>query len=340
MKSTSKPRSVLGRLLRGGILLAISILVLGAGTLAVLAFWPLGMVDIPLKTAPIEDYAEAHRLIQTLRREAPEGIRPECRAIVLDHGRKTDDVYVLMHGLTNCPAQFQKFGEMLHAQGANVLIPRTPYHGFIEDSESQQHLLTWQDILNSGNFAVDIAHAFGTRITVIGLSVNGATAAWLAQKREDVDRAVLLSPFFVPAGIQGEWILPVGRLVYRLPNSLVWWDSKLKDQLEGPDYAYPRFATHSISHVMRIGLDVVQDAEKEAPLAKRILIVTTASDAAVNNGQTARIEQMWKEKAPGRVTSYQFPKEDQVPHDCIDPHQAGARLDLVYPKLLELIQSM
>lgn len=332
--------SLLLTLISRGIGLLLVALLLVAGGVALLAFWPFKMIEVKVDARPIVDHEEAVHLIAELRKLAPESIRPECRGIVMDHGRKTKDVYVLLHGLTNCPEQFREFGEILFQRGDNVLIQRTPYHGFLEEYEAEQKLLTWAEMLESANFAIDVAHAFGDRITVVGLSVNGATTAWFAQTRDDVDRAVVIAPFLAPAGVDQKWILPLGRLIYRLPNSLVWWDRNLKEQLQGPSYSYPQFATHPIAHVMRIGLDVVDRAENEAPKAGKVMMVTSASDVAVSLEQAAHLEALWKGKAPDRVSSYQFPKEDQIPHDCIDPHQPGARIDLVYPKLIELIDGM
>jgi len=326
-------------ILRGFVvILAIVALLLLA--LLGMALWPLSNEELVLNTTPISEYTVAREAIADMREDAPEGIRPECRGSILDHGRRTEEVYVLMHGLTNCPAQFIQFAQLLFDDGANVLIPRTPYHGFMEEYADDQQLLTGQDILDAANQAIDAAHAYGDRVTVIGLSVNGATCAWLAQNRADIDRLVAIAPFLAPYGIDAKWIEPIGRLVYRLPNSLIWWDRQLKDQLERPSYAYPKFATHPIAHVMRIGLDAFDSAEEKPPVAKKILMVTSASDTAINNDRVDELTALWKTSAPDRVTSYEFPAEQKVPHDSIDPNQPNQQIAIVYPKLIELMEAM
>ncbi len=171
-----------------------------------MALWPLTGSDLVLRSKPVEGYEAAQAMIAKLQQAAPEGILPECQGTVLDHGHPTEEVYVLLHGLTNCPAQFREFGEMLFAAGANVLIPRTPYHGFVEEHAASQKLMDGQAILDSANQAVDLAHALGKRVTVLGLSVNGTTAAWIAQHRADVGRVVLIAPFFAPAGVPPDWV--------------------------------------------------------------------------------------------------------------------------------------
>jgi len=323
-----------------GFLIILGLVVLLLLLLAGLAFWPLDTSDLVVDSKPLKTYAEGQALVQTLQAEAPEGIRPECVGSILDHGQKTENVYVLMHGLTNCPKQFHALGQILFDQGANIIIPRTPYHGFMEEYADSQQLLTAQAILDTANLAVDAAHAYGERVTVIGLSVNGTTAAWLAQNRADIDRAVLISPFLAPHGIDEFWIAPVCRLIARLPNKLVWWDAELKEQLERPEYAYPQFATHPIAHVLRIGLDVFAEAREEAPKAGAMLLVTSAADTAINNAHAEALVEIWKERVPEKVSTYQFPIEQAIPHDSIDPNQPDANPGVVYPKLLELIAAM
>lgn len=319
-------------------IIAAAIALLAAAIVA-LALWPLDPGELTTRIAPIEDRDKALALIEKLKAEIPDSVRPECRGYVFDHGRKTEDVFVLMHGLTNCPAQFREFGELLFERGANVLIPRTPYHGYLNDYMANQKLLTGQAMINAADTAINAAHAFGDRIIVVGLSVNGTTAAWLAQNRDDIDLAVIISPFFAPHGIEPPWDVAAARILYRLPNALVWWDRVAKDELDRPEHAYPMFATHPIAHVMRVGVDATRDAEIHPLAAARALIVTSASDIAVNNGSAEKIADRWEALAPGRVATFEFPLDDAVPHDSIDPAQPGARTDLVYPKLIELIDA-
>jgi carboxylesterase len=328
------------RLLRRLLLWAASALAAGVLLLTLAAFWPLGADGLAIHPDPAASYAAARAEAARLIAQAPPGINPACRGSVLDHGRKTPDVYVLLHGLTNCPAQFRAFGEELFASGANVLIPRTPYHGYEDRMTKDQKLLTAQSMIDTASHAIDLARGYGGRVTVIGLSVNGVTAAWLAQERADVDRAVLVSPFFAPAPAPGAAIAPLTRLLMRLPNLFVWWDPGAKEELPGSQLSYPRFSTHPIAQVMRLGLDVFALAASRPPKAPAILIVTSAADTAVNNTRTAELAALWEAQAPGRVRTFAFPLDQQIPHDSIDPSQPGARTDIVYPALQKQIAAM
>ena len=52
-----------------------------------------------------------------------------CLSRLLTHGEKTERAVVLVHGLTNCPKQWELFGQEAFRRGWNVLILRLPEHG-------------------------------------------------------------------------------------------------------------------------------------------------------------------------------------------------------------------
>jgi hypothetical protein len=122
----------------------------------------------------------------------------------------------------------------------------------------------------------------------------------------------------------------------RLPNFYVWWDSKLRDKNPGPRQCYPRFASHAIAQVYRLGGAVLRDAGRAKPRARRLVLVTTAADDAVNNELCARLGALWRAHG-ARVESYRFPEGMDVRHDMIDPEQPYQRTGIVYPVLERLI---
>ena len=198
---------------------------------------------------------------------------------------------------------------------------------------------TAQAMLDSANEAVTLAHGLGRRVTVVGLSINGTTAAWIAQNRADADRVVLLAPFIAPFGLPQWAISPLGNLLVRLPNAFFWWDPTKKDKLARPPYAYPRYSTHSIGETMLLGLDVLRASRRSAPACGSILVVTSASDFAANKTLTARLAANWQERRPEAVATYEFPKSTHAPDDFIDPNQPNQRVELVYPRLIEMLET-
>src|SRR4051794_13901446 len=49
-------------------------------------------------------------------------------SILLDHGKRTPRVFLLLHGFTGAPTQFATVGQHLFDSGDNVYIPRLPHH--------------------------------------------------------------------------------------------------------------------------------------------------------------------------------------------------------------------
>ena len=66
-------------------------------------------------------------------------------------------------------------------------------------------------------------------------------------------------------------------------------------------------------------------------------MVTNASDRSVNNAINLDFVSTWREYNGVEIQDYQFPKELDLPHDLITPTRQGSRVDVVYPKLLELL---
>ena len=66
-------------------------------------------------------------------------------------------------------------------------------------------------------------------------------------------------------------------------------------------------------------------------------MVTNANDDAVDNRAAVRLAEAWRAAGAADVTCYEFPAELGLPHDLIDPAKPEGRPEIVFPKLLELI---
>ena len=264
-------------------------------------------------------------------------IHPEAESLELNHGFKTDEAFVLLHGITNTPVQFREFAEILFQRGANVLVPRMPFHGHADRLTDAKSGFTAQLMLDEAIRAVDRARLLGRRVKVMGLSVNGVTAAWIAQNRADVDTVVIMAPFFAVKDMPDWTIAPVARLFARLPNIFVWWDFRQRENLGKNSLAYPRFSTRAMACVLHFGLDVFREAQSAPPRARRVVVVTSAMDQAVSNERIGELVALWRRQAPGHVEAYEFPAEKNVPHDWIYPGQPDQQVKTVYPILLNLL---
>ncbi|MEP7027607.1 MAG: alpha/beta fold hydrolase [Candidatus Eisenbacteria bacterium] len=311
---------VLPALLVGGLFLPLS---------------PRGLVSHP---HPARNYEEALTRIAAIKSADDARIAPECRTTLYTYGSRTRHVVVLFHGLTNCPAQFDSLGHLVYARGANVLIPRIPRHGFADrmtDQLAESDAREWCAFADS---VVDAARGLGDSVTVVGLSLGGTLAAWVAQERRDVDRAVLIAPMIGVAVAPGGWTPVVTRLAALLPNQFVWWNSRQRAALAGPKHVYPRFASRAVAATLLIGGAILQSAHERPPGARRAAFITVGGDAAVDNGAIAELARLWEKSRPGTVTErFEFPAERRLSHDVVDPDQVGGDPAFTYPVLERII---
>ena len=165
----------------------------------------------------------------------------------------------------------------------------------------------------------------------------GVMAAWAGQERTDVDRAVAIAPLFGVTRAPGMWTPLVTRLTLVLPNLFIWWDDAKKQDLPGPQHVYPRFASRSIAATLLLG-GAVQAAAGHAPAGARSLVmITVGGDIAADNGQCARMVQLWRAQGDHEVLTHEFPVALHLNHDVVDPEQIGGNPALTYPVLLRYL---
>jgi carboxylesterase len=179
----------------------------------------------------------------------------------------------------------------------------------------------------------------GERVVVVGLSGGGAVTTWLSQERADIDLAVPIAPFLGIGFIPRPLTRPLTNLILLLPDFHQWWDPvhQLSNPLSAP-YSYRGYQMHALFENMRLGFAAEEDVKKVKPAAGNILVITNANDKSVNNEVVAEFEQLWLEHGEQFLQTYQFEKSLDIPHDMITVTRPNNRVDIVYPKLLELIQ--
>jgi len=227
----------------------------------------------------------------------------------------------------------EELGKMLYDKGANVIILRMPHHGLTSGDISELKALKPKEILDYMNTTIDIADALGEDMTVIGLSAGSTAAAWMAQNREEVDRAVLLSPFM---GIKETpmFLDPIlMRAFLRLPGFSIGGGDE-----PDRDWVYVGESSKGIGTFMLIGQATLKQAEKTPPQADEIYIITTASDMGADNRWSMKLADLWTAQGAD-VTTYEFPKSEHVPHASIDPFTDQPIRQKVYDKISEWLAS-
>jgi carboxylesterase len=292
-------------------------------------------VDLTSHPHPAQSYLEATARIEALRAQEASGMSPGGRLQFLTHGGEMERVIILVHGYTNGPQQFQELGGRFFDLGFNVLLAPLPHHGLADRMNADHARLKAEELATYADEMVDIASGLGRQMVMMGISAGGVITAWAAQNRRELDLAVIISPGFgfgqIPTPLTG---LASG-LFSRLPNLFQWWDASLQADI-GPAHAYPRYATHALGEILRLGFAVEAAACRATPAAGSILMVTNANDTTINNVRTAAIMEAWRAHR-ANLTSYEFEAGLRLGHDLIDPAQPDARIDTVYPVLIDLV---
>jgi esterase/lipase len=285
---------------------------------------------------PAADYAEAIVRAQAIQATDGSEVDVRCGTALLTHGHRVGRAFVLLHGITNCPQQFAVMGQHLFSTGANVFIPRLPTHGMRDRMTNAMALLTATDLVRLADAVLDCACGLADEVVVVGISGGGVLAAWAAQQRTDVARAVVIAPSLAAYDV-APWLAPaVAWLALKLPNQFWWWDSHLKELLATPPYAYPRFATRAMGEVFQLGNIVQRAAQHHGPAAQSIVVVTNEADRAVSAAPIHALVAHWRAHQAALQT-YTFPAALGLPHDLIDPHHLGDQQAATYGVLLPLI---
>lgn len=285
---------------------------------------------------PVRTFEEAEARIRALQAKDDSTVRPDSGTRFRSHGKKTERAIVFFHGYTNAPPQYDRLGEDFFQRGYNVLVPRLPYHGLTDPMTTEQEKLTAENLVALIQESVDIAVGLGEHVTVSGISCGGVMTAWAAQHRSDVDLALGIAP---SAGlpIAPMWVSTVFRAVApRMKNMYIWWDPRVKEQIVGPKYAYPRFSTRSLAQIFRLGRHVYERSQNMPARARRLKSITSDFDTAVKNSITYAILDYWESHGI-HIERYSFPASEKVWHDMIDPNQTFQQVDLTYPVIIRML---
>jgi carboxylesterase len=180
---------------------------------------------------------------------------------------------------------------------------------------------------------VTIAALCGERVVVAGISIGAALAGWIAS-RTAIDTAVAISAFCGLRVLPGGTNDGFGSLLRRLPNAFCWWDPLTK-QAQPPPHGYPRFATHALGQSLAVSTAIPRGASAFA--ARRAIVVCNRNEPVVNNAFALR--RFTALEARGTVVEHVELEGLPDIHDIIEPEIPQARIDLVYPRLIELIMT-
>ncbi len=286
---------------------------------------------------PLAFDAARARIEKIIAAEDAQIIHPASHTRLWSHAKKTARAILYFHGYTDSAQQFQALGELFFQRGYNVFVPRAPQHGYRDRLSTAHGALTIAELQTWANDALDLALGLGEKITVMGLSMGGVLATWVAQQRAEVDTVVILAAAYGVKAIPPRATRAAARLVKRLPNQFIWWDPRVRAET-GIAYAYPRFATHTLARLFLFSAELLQYARNHPPAARRVWMVTNANDFAVNNALCRQFANAWRAHGTDQIRTYEFPRALGLPHDLLDPIDAAVKPDAVYPQLIKIVE--
>ena len=285
------------------------------------------------------DYEQSlERFREISSRDDSSGVFEPCQSQRLEHGRRTEQVVVLFHGLTNCPKQFIDLGQELFDDGANVLIMRAPRHGLTGTASGSAESvgsvdlvgrLTAHELRDFADDAIDIAQGLGDEVVASGLSMGGVLALWTAQFRPDVDRVVAVAPAISIPPVPSFVTTAFNNLFSRVPNLSLPSTSKL-------DHAYHGESTGALAAMFLLAQATDNSIADRPAAASEVIVVLNPTDNQVDNDAVKGLVGEWADA--DETVDLVFLPDIGLPHDVIDKDQAAGDVGVVYPILLPLIR--
>lgn len=308
---------------------------LGAGMVAgwaiqrsLFSYPPLPALPAP---KPVTTPQEAEASLARLDEAEGGHLLPACQTrLWTPWVQRAPSCVVLLHGYTNCPNQFERLGRELHEDGHAVVAARLPYHGQVNRKPENLGKMSVENLAHCLGTVIDAAHGLGERVTLLGFSFGGVLAGWAAQRRADIDHAVLVSPSL---GLQAvkPWLRPLyARLLPILPDRFLWWDPARRMEKLGPQHAYVGYSTRGVGVMLGLGGGLLNAARRAKPMAAQVSVVINPHDDVVDNGAAHALAQAWQ-RHDARTDLIHFPQHLRLIHDLMDPLQPNQQVDRVYP---------
>ena len=243
------------------------------------------------------------------------------------HGAKTPRAVVLLHGFTDSPRQFAALADSLYALGDNVFVPRLPHHAERGRDARALSRLSAADLCRTGDASVDVAAGLGDSVIVAGLSVGGTIAAWVAEHRPEVTRAVVIAPPFEVTHLPAVLEKPIVNLSSHVPNV-----TRREPPDSGRPDRDPGYTTHALAQVLKLGMVVRRDASRDVPSRAEVLFLVNANDGTVKTAPVLDLARLWNDRGVA-VSVFEFPDSLRLAHNVLDPIKQRSDADAVYPTL-------
>ncbi|GAA0502931.1 hypothetical protein Ade02nite_36550 [Paractinoplanes deccanensis] len=302
-----------------------AVLILLVAAIATIYLWPLHSSRLTHATEATLPFAQAQASAKAAvsADTADTDVTARCRTKALLHPERTAKAVLMLHGYTDCPAQFDALAQFYYDKGYNVYVPRAPRHG-VSDTKAHAGLHA-DELADYAEQALTVTSGLGTDVGVVGVSGGGVLATWLAEYRPDaVAHLLALSPFYQPAAEQA----PAWQVK---PLMVLYGNRLLPDHFNGQGFSYA-----ALSQYLRIARNYRDDPAN--PKLRSVAVVTSANDTFIDRGRAAEITQGIASANNLQLGRYEIPASWGVGHDTADPAGLGshaAELETTYLALYE-----
>lgn len=203
---------------------------------------------------------------------------------IFHHGKKTDHVIILTHGLSDSPRYVEDVGKCFYHAGLNVVLPLLPGHGLVDPDRAfeDKNLDTcWRQKLDQ---TIELASRLGEVISLGGFSTGGALSYnRILRDMEKGGNAIQGGLFLFSAAIK---LIPWSQFLIDISSRVLI--KKLDDNLKGkgPDpYKYPvlpKFGAKELVDIIEENDRLSKEKKLEQPVfAAHFLLDDTADVAGV-----------------------------------------------------------
>jgi esterase/lipase len=284
------------------------------------------------------EWTQALERVAALQAEDGDDVLDVCRTQFLSQGAPAEKAVLLLHGYTNSPPQFREIAAAYHAAGANVLVPRIPFHGLADPLNRELTGMTPEVLTAFTDKVVSVAAGLGDSLTVVGLSLGGLLVAWGAANDDAVTDAVMIAPFMQPKAIPAWVDAPFDAAMRRLPDAFSWWNPKLKEAEVRGTYAYPKFSLKAVAAMMDLRRQLERGPGNRTTKLASVLLVLNDNDIAIRNDVARQVtEHLFTDKSE-KLDIVLLGKELGLTHDVVEPNGDNRdRMDTVREHLWPLL---
>lgn len=185
--------------------------------------------DTAVKEIEEQDFTRVIVSSPTLLRDSA-GNHPQ----ILHHGEMTDNVIVLLHGLTDSPYYMSAIAQDFAQIGFTVVLLLLPAHGLRRPGRAFHNLQHTQWI-ETVDVMCKLASQLGNKVSIGGLSTGGTLCVHKAVKApEAITGGLFLFSAALDIGTVEQLVLQTeaGRMIARLRDQQLWLAKTIKEQIQ------------------------------------------------------------------------------------------------------------